>query len=60
MDITELSLFLYVIALSKILKELDWDNIEQVIYGFIMAFLPLVLYVLLKTMICSVIYFVLF
>jgi len=60
MDITELSLFLYAIALSKILKELDWNNMKQVTYGFIMAFLPLVLYMLLKTMICSVIYLVLF
>lgn len=60
MDIVEVSLFLYVIALSKMLKELDWDNTKQAFYGFIMAFLPLVMYMLLKTMICSVIYFVLF
>ncbi|WP_368488255.1 FtsW/RodA/SpoVE family cell cycle protein [Clostridium sp. BJN0013] len=60
MDITELSLFLYAIALSKILEKLDWNNIKQAIYGFIMVFLPLVLYILLGTMICSITYLALF
>lgn len=60
MDIGELSLLLYVIALSKILKEMDWDNTKQALYGFIIAFLPLALYMLLRTMMCFVIYLVLF
>ncbi|MCH5138369.1 FtsW/RodA/SpoVE family cell cycle protein [Clostridiaceae bacterium UIB06] len=60
MDIGEISLLLYVIALSKILKELDWEDIKRAIYGFIIAFLPLALYILLRTTMCFIIYLVLF
>lgn len=59
-DITELSLFLYAVALSKILKELDWNNIKQVMKGFIMAFVPLVLYASLNTTMPILIYLMLF
>lgn len=59
-DITEWSLFLYAVALSKILKDLDWNNTKQVIQGFAMAFVPLALYSVLRVRIAEVIYMMLF
>ncbi|WML33159.1 FtsW/RodA/SpoVE family cell cycle protein [Clostridium sp. OS1-26] len=59
-DIIEVSLFFYAVALSKILKELDWNNTKQVIQGFAMAFVPLVLYSALRVRIAEVIYMMLF
>jgi len=59
-DITELSLFLYTIALAKILKDLDWNNIKHVIYGFIMLCIPMALYTMLNTLMPTMIYFVVF
>lgn len=59
-DITELSLFLYAVALSKILKDLDWNNTKQVIQGFAITFVPLLLYSTLRVRIAEVIYVILF
>lgn len=59
-NIVEISLFFYAVALSKILKDLDWDNTKQVIQGFTMTFLPLLLYSTLRVRIAEVIYVILF
>ncbi|MBV7271790.1 FtsW/RodA/SpoVE family cell cycle protein [Clostridium sp. PL3] len=60
MDITEMSLFLYAITLPKMLQDLEWDSIKHIAYLFFIAFIPLGLYVLLNTMMCLIIYLVLF
>lgn len=59
-DVTEVSLFLYAITLPKILQDLDWNSIKHIAYSFLIAFIPTGLYTLSKTMMCSVIYLVLF
>jgi cell division protein FtsW (lipid II flippase) len=59
-DITEISLFLYVIALSKLFKELDLKKIKDYAYLSSMQFIPFILFIQLKTSMAAVTYFVVF
>lgn len=59
-DVTEISLFLYAISLAKIIKTLKWENIKQVICGFILLGLPLILYIKLISLNVAVTYFIVF
>jgi cell division protein FtsW (lipid II flippase) len=60
MDITEISLFLYVIAFSKLIKELDLKSIKEYIYLSLMLLIPFILYLQLVDAIAAVTYFVVF
>jgi cell division protein FtsW (lipid II flippase) len=59
-DITEMSLFLYVIALSKLIKELELKSIKGYIYLSTMLLIPFILFIQLVDAIAAVIYFAVF
>lgn len=59
-NITELSVFLYVISLSKLIKDLDLRNVKGYIYLSLMLLLPLSIYFQLKVFMEALIYFVVF
>jgi cell division protein FtsW (lipid II flippase) len=59
-DISELSLFLYAISLSKILEDINLNNKKSYIYISFMLLFPLSLYLINNTSMIALIYFTLF
>ena len=59
-NITELSLFLYVISLSKLIRSIDLRKVKGYIYLSLMLLLPLSIYIQLKVSMEALIYFVIF
>ncbi|OPJ57668.1 FtsW/RodA/SpoVE family cell cycle protein [Clostridium oryzae] len=59
-DATELSLFLYVISLSKLIRRLDLKNVKGYLYLTIMLLLPITLYVKLNLPMPALTYFIVF
>lgn len=59
-NITELSLFLYVLSLSKLVRSIELKSAKGYLYLSLMLILPIVLYIQLRVSMEAVIYFVIF